>query len=88
MSEFYMPVTAQAGRLLYALVRATRPSTIVEFATSFGISAIHFAVAVRGSGVGRVITAELSTAKIRVAHQTFTGTELDYQITVLAGDAP
>ena len=31
LSEIYMPVTPVAGRLLYSLVRATRPTTIVEF---------------------------------------------------------
>ncbi|MDT5133571.1 MAG: hypothetical protein QOE41_2882, partial [Mycobacterium sp.] len=31
LSEIYMPVTPTAGRLLYSLVRATRPTTIVEF---------------------------------------------------------
>jgi predicted O-methyltransferase YrrM len=30
MSDFYIPVTPEAGRLLYSLVRATRPETIVE----------------------------------------------------------
>lgn len=47
MSEFSIPVTPEAGRLLYALVRATRPATIVEFGMSFGVSAIHLASAVR-----------------------------------------
>jgi predicted O-methyltransferase YrrM len=41
LSDIYMPVTPEAGRLLYALVRAARPSTIVEFGMSLGISAIH-----------------------------------------------
>ena len=27
MSEFYIPVTPESGRLLYSLVRATRPAT-------------------------------------------------------------
>ena len=27
-SDFYLPVTPEAGRLLYALVRASRPSTV------------------------------------------------------------
>lgn len=87
MSEFYIPVTPEAGRLLYALVRAARPATIVEFGMSFGISAIHLAAAVRDNGAGRVVTTELSTAKIRAARQTFTETGLDGLITVLEGDA-
>lgn len=87
MSEFYIPVTPEAGRLLYALVRAARPATIVEFGMSFGISAIHLASAVRDNGSGRVVTTELSASKIAAAQQTFAETGLDDLITVLDGDA-
>ncbi|OBF46289.1 methyltransferase [Mycobacterium sp. 852002-50816_SCH5313054-b] len=87
MSEFYIPVTPEAGRLLYALVRATRPATIVEFGMSFGISAVHLASAVRDNGTGRVVTTELSAPKIAAAKQTFAETGLDDVITILEGDA-
>jgi predicted O-methyltransferase YrrM len=87
MSEFYIPVTPEAGRLLYALVRATRPATVVEFGMSFGISAIHLAAAVRDNGSGRVVTTELSASKIAAAKQTFAETGLDEVITILEGDA-
>jgi predicted O-methyltransferase YrrM len=87
MSEFYIPVTPEAGRLLYALVRATRPSTVVEFGMSFGISAIHLAAAVRDNGNGRVITTELSDPKIAAAKRTFAQTGLADAITILEGDA-
>ena len=87
MSEFYIPVTPEAGRLLYALVRATRPTTVVEFGMSFGISAIHLASAVRDNGSGRVVTTELSDTKIASAKRTFAETGLDDQITILEGDA-
>jgi predicted O-methyltransferase YrrM len=87
MSSFYIPMTPEAGRLLYSLVRATRPSTIVEFGMSFGISAIHLASAVRDNGSGRVVTTELSATKIAAAKRTFAETGLDDLITVLDGDA-
>nr|WP_221045008.1 class I SAM-dependent methyltransferase [Mycobacterium senriense]BCZ21522.1 putative O-methyltransferase, family 3 [Mycobacterium senriense] len=87
MSEFYIPVTPEAGRLLYSLVRATRPATIVEFGMSFGISAVHLAAAVRDNGTGRVVTTELSDTKIAAAKQTFAETGLDDVITILEGDA-
>lgn len=87
MSEFYIPVTPEAGRLLYSLVRATRPATIVEFGMSFGISAVHLAAAVRDNGTGRVVTTELSDTKIAAAKQTFAETGLDDLITILEGDA-
>src|SRR5579864_6482087 len=42
----YMPISRQGGDLLYILVRAKRPSTLVEFGTSYGISTINLATAV------------------------------------------
>ena len=87
MSAFYIPVTPEAGRLLYSLVRAARPATIVEFGMSFGISALHLASAVRDNGSGRVVTTELSAGKIAAAKQTFVDTGLDGLINILEGDA-
>jgi predicted O-methyltransferase YrrM len=87
LSDFYLPVTPVAGRLLYALVRAARPTTVVEFGMSLGISAIHLAAAVRDNGRGRVVTTELSAAKVAAAKATFAQTGLDEFITVLEGDA-
>ncbi|ATA27314.1 O-methyltransferase [Mycobacterium lepraemurium] len=87
MSEFYIPVTPEAGRLLYSLVRATRPATVVEFGMSFDISAVHLAAAVRDNGSGRVVTTALSETKIAAAKKPFAETGLDDMITILQGDA-
>ena len=65
--DVYMPISPEAGQLLYALVRASRPETVVEFGTSFGISTIHLAAAVTDNGAGHVVTTELSTAKVKAA---------------------
>jgi predicted O-methyltransferase YrrM len=86
-AEIYMPVSIEGGRLLYSLVRATRPKTIVEFGTSFGISTLHLAAAVRDNGMGHVVTTELSASKAASARATFAETGLDDLITVLEGDA-
>ncbi|QEU92135.1 methyltransferase [Streptomyces kanamyceticus] len=86
-AEVYMPISAQGGRLLYNLIRAARPATVVEFGTSFGISTLHLAAAVRDNGTGRVISTELSAAKAAAARRTFAETGLDDLITVLEGDA-
>lgn len=86
-AEVYMPISAQGGRLLYNLIRAVRPATVVEFGTSFGISTLHLAAAVRDNGTGRVISTELSAAKAAAARRTFAETGLDDVITVLEGDA-
>ena len=86
-AEVYMPVSADGGRLLYGLVRAARPATVVEFGTSFGISTLYLAAAVRDNGAGRVVTTELSAAKAAAARRTFAETGLDDLVTVLEGDA-
>lgn len=87
LSDIYMPVTRDAGRLMYSLVRASRPQIIVEFGMSLGLSAIHLAAAARDNGAGRVYTTELSAAKIEGAKRNFVDTGLDDLIAVLAGDA-
>jgi predicted O-methyltransferase YrrM len=86
-AEVYMPISADGGRLLYNLVRAARPTTVVEFGTSFGISTLHLAAAVRDNGAGRVTTTELSASKAAAARRTFAEAGLDDLITVLEGDA-
>ncbi|MEU9008667.1 class I SAM-dependent methyltransferase [Streptomyces sp. NPDC048479] len=86
-AEIYMPISAAGGQLLYNLIRAVRPATVIEFGTSFGISTLHLAAAVRDNGTGRVITTELNKHKIAAARRTFNETGLDDVITVLEGDA-
>jgi predicted O-methyltransferase YrrM len=86
-AEVYMPISAQGGQLLYNLIRAARPATVVEFGTSFGISTLYLAAAVRDNGAGRVIGTELNASKAAAARRTFAETGLHDLITVLEGDA-
>jgi predicted O-methyltransferase YrrM len=83
----YMPISAEGGGLLYSLIRAAKPRTVVEFGTSFGISTLYLAAAVRDNGVGRVLTTELSAAKAAAARRTFAEVAVDDVVTVLEGDA-
>jgi len=85
--QAYLPISAQGGQLLYTLVRAIRPATVVEFGTSFGISTLYLAAAVRDNGTGRVISTELNAAKVSAARHTFAEVGLDDLVTVLEGDA-
>jgi predicted O-methyltransferase YrrM len=85
--ELYIPVSPEGGRLLYALIRAARPSTVVEFGTSFGISTIHLAAAVRDNGAGRVISTELNAAKAARARANLAEAGLSDWVTILEGDA-
>lgn len=87
LRDYYLPVTPESGLLLYTLVRASKPHTVVEFGMSLGLSTIHLAAAVRDNGVGHVITSELSAAKVAAATATFTEVGLTDVITVEEGDA-
>jgi predicted O-methyltransferase YrrM len=86
-ADVYMPISPEAGRLLYSLIRASRPDTVVEFGTSFGISTIHLAAAVTDNGTGHVVTTELSTSKVQAARSNLQQAGLDAVVTILAGDA-
>ena len=86
-AELYIPVSPEGGRLLYTLVRASRPATVVEFGTSFGISTIHLAAAVRDNGAGRVVSTELNAAKAARARANLAEAGLADLVTILEGDA-
>ena len=85
--ELYIPVSPEGGRLLYALIRAARPATMVEFGTSFGISTIHVAAAARDNGAGHVISTELNAAKVAQARANIAEAGLSDWVTILEGDA-
>ncbi len=87
LRDIYMPVSPEVGRLLYALVRAARPETVVEFGTSFGISTIHLAAAVADNGTGRVVTTELSDRKAATASENLEEAGLAGVVSILEGDA-
>ena len=65
----FIPVDRDAGRLLYTLVRGAFPGAVVEFGTSFGISTIYMAAAVRDRGAGVVVTSEIHQGKAERARE-------------------
>jgi predicted O-methyltransferase YrrM len=83
----YMPISPEGGSLLYSLIRASRPETVVEFGMSYGISTLHLAAGVADAGRGRVLTTELSPVKIEAARANLEEAGLAGQVTILAGDA-
>jgi predicted O-methyltransferase YrrM len=87
LQDAYLPISAKAGNLLYALVRAIRPQTMVEFGTSYGISTIYLAAAVTDNATGHLITTELSTKKAAAAQASLREAGVSGAVTVLAGDA-
>jgi predicted O-methyltransferase YrrM len=82
-----LPISAQGGELLYILVRAKRPTTIVEFGTSYGISTLYLAAAVADNGMGNVIGTELNSAKVAAARANLLEARLSDHVAILSGDA-
>lgn len=64
-----LPVSRETGRLLYMLARSSGAREIVEFGTSFGISTLHLAAALRDNGGGRIITTEFEPSKLARARK-------------------
>ncbi len=83
----YLSVAPDSGRLLYSLVRAVKPTTIVEYGMSYGISTLHLAAAVRDNGEGHIVTTEMSSRKLAAARATFAEAGVSDLITILEGDA-
>lgn len=83
----YLPVPPEVGRLLYVLTRASRPKRIVEVGTSFGVSAIHFACALKDNGEGRLVSSELSRAKATAAAENLASLGLEGLVEIRCGDA-
>jgi predicted O-methyltransferase YrrM len=69
------------------LARANGAKAIVEFGTSFGVSTIHLAAALRDNGGGRLIGSELEPQKVERARANLTAAGLDDLVEVREGDA-
>ncbi len=85
--QAYLPVPPEVGRLLYLLTRAYRPRCVVEVGTSFGVSAIHFACALKDNGGGRLISTELSRKKADRAAANLAALGLSEFVEIRCGDA-
>lgn len=87
MRGAYMAINREFGRVLYALARGSRARTIVEFGTSFGVSAIWLAAALRDNGGGRLITTEFEPSKAEQARRNLAAVGLDDLVEFRVGDA-
>lgn len=87
MAEAYLPVARQNGEFLYLLARTGAATRVVEFGTSFGISTIFLAAAVRDNGGGRIVTTELHPDKARAAAANLADAGLNDLVEIRTGDA-
>ncbi|MFN5013956.1 O-methyltransferase [Bradyrhizobium sp.] len=87
LKDFPLPVSCETGVLLYMLARSCEARRIVEFGTSFGISTLFLAAALRDNGGGRLITTEFEPSKTaRAKHHLAEGGLLDL-VEIREGDA-
>jgi len=87
LKELPLAVSRETGTLLYMLARGCRARAIVEFGTSFGISTLHLAAALRDNGGGRVITTEFEPSKVARARSNLTAGGLLDLVEIREGDA-
>jgi len=82
-----LAISRETGALLYMLARSSRARTIIEFGTSFGISTLHLAAALRDNGGGRLITSEFEPSKVARARDNLTAGGLIDLVDIREGDA-
>ncbi len=82
-----LAVSRQTGQALYVLARGAKARTIVEFGTSFGLSTLFLAAALRDNGGGRLITTEFEASKIARARANLTEGGLIDLVEFREGDA-
>ncbi|MGY4309695.1 putative O-methyltransferase YrrM [Bradyrhizobium sp. USDA 4369] len=87
LKDFPLPVSRETGVLLYMLARSFEARTVVEFGTSFGISTLFLAAALRDNGGGRLITTEFEPSKIARARHHLAEAGLLDLVEIRQGDA-
>jgi len=87
LKDFALPVSREMGKLLYMLACATGARSIVEFGTSFGLSTLHLAAALRDNGGGRLITSEFEPSKAARARENFAAGGVSDLVELREGDA-
>jgi predicted O-methyltransferase YrrM len=87
LKDFPLAVSRDTGALLYMLACSCKARTIVEFGTSFGISTLHLAAALRDNGGGLLITSEFEPSKVAQARNNLVAGGLLDLVEIREGDA-
>jgi predicted O-methyltransferase YrrM len=85
--DVHLAVSRETARLLYVLARSMRARSIVEFGTSFGISTLHLAAALKDNGGGRVIGSEFEPSKVARARANMAAAGVADLVDIREGDA-
>ena len=87
LKDFHLAVSRPTASLLYMLARSCRAKTIIEFGTSFGISTLHLAAALRDNGGGWLIGTELEATKAAKARENIAAAAHGDLVEIREGDA-
>jgi predicted O-methyltransferase YrrM len=87
LKDYPLPVSRETGTLLYMLARSTGARVIVEFGTSFALSTLHLAAALKDNGGGRLITSEFEPSKVAKARAHLTEGGVIDLVEIRVGDA-
>lgn len=87
LAEYHLAVSRETANLLYILARSSGARVIVEFGTSFGVSTLHLAAALRDNGGGRLIGSEFEPTKVARARHSIAAAGLEDLVEIRAGDA-
>lgn len=87
MKDYHLAVSRHTGVLLYMLARSTGARSIIEFGTSFGISTIHLAAALKDNGGGHLISTEFEPSKVIRARENLVKANLSDLVEIREGDA-
>ncbi|MCB0990416.1 MAG: class I SAM-dependent methyltransferase [Acidimicrobiales bacterium] len=85
-ADKYVALDRDKAELCYLLCRMRGARRIVEAGTSFGVSTLFLATAVRDNGGGVVIGTERETEKVAVARQNFESAGVSDLIELREGD--
>ncbi len=87
IKDLYLCLSPKQGSFAYMVARSLRARRVVEFGTSFGVSTIYLAAAVRDNGGGIVIGSEFEPGKVAKARGHIEEAGLSDQVEVREGDA-
>jgi predicted O-methyltransferase YrrM len=85
--DAFLALGREQAAYCYAQARAVRARRVVEFGTSFGVSTIWLAAAVRDNGGGTVIGTEMVPSKAERARANVREAGLEDYVDIRTGDA-
>lgn len=87
MKDYHLAVSRETATLIYMMARSIGARSIVEYGTSFGLSTLHLAAALRDNGGGRLIGSEFAPTKVAQARRNIAEAGVSDLVEIRDGDA-